>query len=762
MTAIAWILAACLIEGQVIAPGGAPVSQMQVIAAETDSVLATTGPGGSFTIAVPDSLSLVEADGLALEFRSPDFFPVVQRVKCGSRSVRIQVFPRVFALPVVNVRASRLETQPEKSPVRIDQLDEDFVREAAASSPSLAEAAQQLPGVGAVGRDGYTSAPTIRGMGRGRSLLLLEGMRISADRGVGPAGNFLDPFLVRSLDVVRGASGVAYGSGAIGGVLDVGLGAVDSVFTARSRFGFTSNGNGREFAQWVAGRARPGWRVGAGGFYHTTDDYEFPEGEEAGVTSPGGDATNSGFENAGGVGVCETDVAGGTLRFVGLGTSADEIGRPTTQPRRLDTIETEDHAFGTLRYLRQREEGRLECGLGFHRPRTVNRGERFLADGSRQRTGWTENASYDGTATLLLERGAGSGRWLAGSDVFVRSNVIANETTVYYSSGVAGDPVLVDLVTGGLRADGGVFAGWKQPVGHDGRLVAAGRLDYARREADGRKTSSWVSPSLTLGAVLPLNPSFALTGNLARSFRAPRIQELYFEGERPGGMRLANPDLEPETAWSLEGGVRWRRQEWEASATIWGMLASDLIVQLPVDAAGDTLRHENETEGRLLGCEIGGTWRAPGGRGRVELAYAFVYGEDEGGTPLPDIPSAVVRVTSHWRVWGRDRGRSATARVALRAGAAKTPPAGGADERWWSGLLGPTDVGGDEVGHPGFARWDAGLRLVLARCVSLDFEGSNLLDSRYIDRPESDAFPQPGRSFQMALVLGVGGETPAF
>ncbi len=760
MTAIAWILAACLIERQVIAPGGAPVSQVQVIAAETDSVLATTGPGGWFAIDIPDSLAPADADGLALEFRSPDFLPVVRRVKCG-RSIRVQVFPRVFELPVVHVRASRLETLPERSPARVDQLDESFVREAAASSPSLAQATQQLPGVGAVGRDGYTSAPTIRGMGRGRSVLLFEGMRISADRGVGPAGNFLDPFLLRDVEVVRGASGVAYGSGAIGGVLDVGLGAIDSVFTSRSRLGYTSNGKGREFAQWVAGRPSRSWRVGAGGFYHTTDDYEFPEGEEAGVEAPGGDAANSGFENAGGVGVCETDVAGGTLRFVALGTTAEEIGRPTTKENRLDTIETEDHAFGTLRFHRRREAGRLECALGFHRPRTVNRGERFLADGSRQRTGWTENASYDGTATFLLERAAGSGQWLAGSDVFVRSNVIANETTLYYSSGVPGDPVIVDLVTGGLRADGGVFGGWKQSVAHDGRLVAAGRLDYARREADGRKTSSWVSPSLTLGAVFPLNPSFTLTGNLARSFRAPRVQELYFAGERPGGMRLPNPGLEPETAWSLEGGVRWRRQAWEASAAIWGMLASDLIVQLPVDAAGDTLRHENETEGRLLGCEIGCAWSAPGERGRVELAYAFVYGEDEGGTALPDIPSAVVRVTSHWRVWGRERGRSATARTALRAGAAKTPPAGGVDERWWSGLLGATDVGGDEVGHPGFARWDAGLRVVLGRHVSVDLAGSNLLDSRYFDRPEAGAFPQPGRSFQAALILGAGSEAPS-
>jgi outer membrane receptor protein involved in Fe transport len=226
-------------------------------------------------------------------------------------------------------------------------------------------------------------------------------------------------------------------------------------------------------------------------------------------------------------------------------------------------------------------------------------------------------------------------------------------------------------------------------------------------------------------------------------------------------MRLANPDLEPETAWSLEGGVRWRRRAWEGSAAIWGMLASDLIVQLPVDAAGDTLRHENETEGRLLGCEIGCTWTDPGERGGVALAYAFVYGEDEQGTPLPDIPSGVVRVTSHWRVWGRERGRSATARLTLRAGGAKTPPSGGADERWWSGIVGATDIGGDEVGHPGFARWDAGLRLVLGRHVSVDLAGANLLDSRTTDRPEADAFPQPGRSFQVALVLGASGETPS-
>jgi outer membrane receptor protein involved in Fe transport len=631
----------------------------------------------------------------------------------------------------VEVSATRLERTGEDTALRVERLEEHEVAEGAGSLPSLAVAVQQLPGIGAVGRDAYTAAPTIRGLGRDRSIILLEGMRLSSDRGVGPSGSFVDPFLLRSLAVVRGAAGVAYGSGAMGGVLNVGLGPVDPDPGAALRLGGTTNGAGA----LVAGRAHrslgENWRAAGGAFWRTVDDYSFPDG----FLGPGGDATNSGLSHGGGTLVFERPLRRGEVRFAGLATTADEIGRPLTTPQRLDTIESEDHLLGSARWQRDVEGRRDEWTAGAHRPRTVNRTERFDDAGARTRTGRVENVSTDLSASGLRERPAGDGSWFLGVDAFSRLGVDATETTVRYVDGVEQPTERQELVKDALRFDLGAFGGWKRPFGRRGEALLAGRLDWARRNANDRSSADWVAPSLTAGLVYPVSPSWALTGTAGRSFRAPRIQELYFEGDRPGGSRLANPGLEPETAWSLEAGVRGERGRWSGSASVWGLWASDLIVQLPVDAAGDTLRFENAAKGRLAGAEASVAWRSDAGRTHASAAYA-------------------IRLSADTRVAGEPAGRNATIWGTLRAGAAKTPPVGGEEERWWSGLLGASPVGGDEVGHPGFARWDVGVRGRLADRVTLDISIVNLLDSHSVDRPEADTYPSPGRSLRAELTLG--------
>ena len=102
-----------------------------------------------------------------------------------------------------------------------------------------------------------------------------------------------------------------------------------------------------------------------------------------------------------------------------------------------------------------------------------------------------------------------------------------------------------------------------------------------------------------------------------------------------------------------------------------------------------------------------------------------------------------------------DAGRSASLRLTMRAGGAKTPFAN-SDERWWSDVLGSSNIGGDEIGHPGFARWDAGLNVRLHSDAVLDVSVANLTDARYRDRPESNSFPQPGRTLLVELTLGRG------
>jgi outer membrane receptor protein involved in Fe transport len=279
------LLAACLVQGDVASFRGAPLPDIEIVHARSGEALGVSRADGSFAIEAPDS-----PDGeVVLEFRHEDWLTRVERFRCGGLA-SVRLAPRVYEMEFFEVSATRLERSWESTPESVQELDEGEVVRAAGSSPSLAQAVQQLPGVGAVGRDGFTSAPTIRGMGRDRSLILLEGVRLSADRGVGPSGSFLDPFLIRDVAVVRGASGVAYGSGAIGGVLSVGLGPVSEERSVAGRLESATNGDGRLVAGRLGGALGRGWRGAVGGFARAADDYSFPAGDGPRA----GDARNTG------------------------------------------------------------------------------------------------------------------------------------------------------------------------------------------------------------------------------------------------------------------------------------------------------------------------------------------------------------------------------------------------------------------------------------------------------------------------------------
>ena len=83
---------------------------------------------------------------------------------------------------------------------------------------TIAQALENVPGVGVIS-EGQSLTPAIRGLARGRTLLLLDGARISTERGAGPNASFLDPGSLTRIDVARGPGSVAYGTDALGGVI---------------------------------------------------------------------------------------------------------------------------------------------------------------------------------------------------------------------------------------------------------------------------------------------------------------------------------------------------------------------------------------------------------------------------------------------------------------------------------------------------------------------------------------------------------------
>ena len=85
---------------------------------------------------------------------------------------------------------------------------------------NLMQSVENVPGVNQVS-EGQAAVPAVRGLARGRTLIMIDGSRVTSERRVGPSATFLDPSVVEGIDVARGPGSVAYGSDAFGGVISV-------------------------------------------------------------------------------------------------------------------------------------------------------------------------------------------------------------------------------------------------------------------------------------------------------------------------------------------------------------------------------------------------------------------------------------------------------------------------------------------------------------------------------------------------------------
>lgn len=85
---------------------------------------------------------------------------------------------------------------------------------------NLSQAVENVAGASTVS-EGQSGVPALRGLARGRTLVLIDGARVTAERRVGPSASYLDPASIAAVEVSRGPGSVAYGSDAFGGVLHV-------------------------------------------------------------------------------------------------------------------------------------------------------------------------------------------------------------------------------------------------------------------------------------------------------------------------------------------------------------------------------------------------------------------------------------------------------------------------------------------------------------------------------------------------------------
>ncbi len=80
-------------------------------------------------------------------------------------------------------------------------------------------------------------------------------------------------------------------------------------------------------------------------------------------------------------------------------------------------------------------------------------------------------------------------------------------------------------------------------------------------------------PGLDLG--YELFNGFNLYTTFGRSYRIPTFTDLYYTDGGPSS--LGNPDLDPESAWTYEGGIKWTRSRLNIQVDYFSRQASNLI-----------------------------------------------------------------------------------------------------------------------------------------------------------------------------------------
>jgi outer membrane receptor protein involved in Fe transport len=629
--------------------------------------------------------------------------------------LEVTVTPLVSESVTVSGSAPSIESTPGAATTTVSSVD--ITRRQPAN---LIQALENVAGVNQVS-EGQAAVPAIRGLARGRTLLLLDGARVSSERRVGASATFLDATVVESVDVSRGPGSVAYGSDAFGGVISVRTRRV----VPGSPLGFRFDGD-------LGGGGVPEWRgavevskgVREGGVLFAAHTREADDWE-----SPSGEVFNSGYSDHGFLARAENALGPGSLSAAWQ----SDFGRDIERPRNNSTTvrffyPTEDSHRFTATYDLRDLGGFQRVGftgfLGSYSQVTDQ--DRFATATTGRSIERADVSANDFHVRGFGERLFGRSRVEMGVDVNGRFDLHAFDDLIQYD--LAGNIVSTRpnvSVDSARRTDTGVYASLDTSLA---RLLAFGagvRGDYVTTQNSGGYFGDQSTgngdfsgyASLTAGSFGGLTA----TVQIARGFRDPVLSDRYYRGPTGRGFITGNPDLVPETSLQFDGSVRYSAPRFRVGAFYYQYRIDDLIERY--STATDFFFFRNRGRARVRGFEVEAQ-ASLGYETTLEIATQVAEGRAlDDDTYLDDI--SPINFTTVLRKQFADRA-FAQLRVAYFSD----------DDHF-----GPT-----ERAVPGYTLLDIAGGYRVVKQLELRVIGRNLLNEEYFASQDVRAVPAPGRS----------------
>jgi iron complex outermembrane receptor protein len=647
--------------------------------------------------------------------------PVLVEKAPGPLPLTIEVEPLLEeTVTVIAAAAPAIEATPASATSMLTAHDLQ-VREPV----NLAQALENVAGVSSTS-EGQAAVPTIRGLAGGRTLILIDGARVTTERRAGASATFLDPFVLESVEVSRGPGSVAYGSDAFGGVIFARTRRVEPGAPLRFRVAAAAGAGTPE--QRVAAEVSRGVRRGGLLFqahYRSFDDYR----------SPSGTVFNSGSSDQGFLARMEHALGPGTFSAAWQSDFGRDIERPRNNSRivRFFYPEENSHRLTTSYDLRTRggfDRITLTGFLGSYH--VITDQDRFATATAPREVERADVAARDFQFRGTAGRNVGTTHIEIGADLNGRYGLEALDIRMSLDGdGNVTDRTEIASVDDARRVNSGAFGSIEVPFGT--RLLLAGglRADHiATRNRGGffgDRTTSHAAASGYGSMTVTLPRNVSVTAQVARGFRDPVLSDRYFRGPTGRGFITGNPDLDPERSVQLDSAVRYSIGRQRFAFYAYEYRLTDLIERFETEP--DFFFFRNRGRARIRGVELEAQLDFGRGVG-AEISGQITRGSDPNdGSALDEIPPASLAVQLRKTIGGRGF-------VQLRSGAHARDTRPGPTERT----------------IPGYFLLDASGGWTIQSGLELRLLARNLLDQEYLVSPDARTVPAPGRSALLTLM----------
>ncbi|MFC4821324.1 TonB-dependent receptor [Dokdonella ginsengisoli] len=502
-----------------------------------------------------------------------------------------------------------------------------------ARTGTIGQTVAGVPGVQTTAFGAGVGRPVIRGLDGSRVAVLADGLgsadvsNVSQDHAV-----TVEPFLADQIEILKGPATLLYGSGAIGGVVNLVDGRIPQSapangFSGRTQIGYDSVSDGST-GMFRVDAGGDGFALHADGLYRHADDYDIP-----------GRTLDNSFVHT------KSGAVGGSWLgdwgYLGLSVSRylSNYGNPA-EPG--DPLEDEPAVRVSMGQTRYDLKGALNTPFAGIDKAEFSFGhsdyQHVEYEGDEAGTTFT-NKTDEGRVQLTHAPLAG---WTGafGVQAFQRDFAAVGEESFVPPTSTKGVGVFVteQREFGPLKAELGA------------------RADRQSSTPDNGSKRDFSPLSLSAGLAWRFDDHWHLSLNLDRAQRAPAEEELFSHGPHVASAtyEIGDPNLSKETANQAEIGLHYHSELVEAKIAAYYNRYDNFIYLADTGLVEDDLpvRQWSQRNAKFRGGEAEATfhlaknesghydWRIWGDTVRATLA---------GGGNLPRIPAARVGTELSWR-----------------------------------------------------------------------------------------------------------------